>query len=142
MHTTNDRQRARSLSSVPDLQASHNNHEAMSIPPNAVATQSVSHEDNASVNAIALGRFTATSLPSHIWSWNGKLKRKFLFYFFCSNYSHNSTNWIISKHTKINLLSTTTSEKMLNTNEITVCRQMNYQYICLCDDDRSVLLLP
>lgn len=68
MHTTNDRQRARSLSSVPDLQASHNNHEAMSIPPNAVATQSGSHEDN----AIALGRFTATSLPSHIWSWNGK----------------------------------------------------------------------
>lgn len=74
MHTTNDRQRARSLSSVPDLQASHNNHEAMSIPPNAVATQSGSHEDN----AIALGRFTATSLPSHIWSWNGKWH--FLFY--------------------------------------------------------------
>ncbi|KAJ6639578.1 E3 ubiquitin-protein ligase ZNRF1 [Pseudolycoriella hygida] len=77
MHTTNDRQRARSLSSVPDLQASHNNHEAMSIPPNggsssyAVATQSGSHEDNPNVNAIALGRFTATSLPSHIWSWNG-----------------------------------------------------------------------
>lgn len=82
MHTTNDRQRARSLSSVPDLQASHNNHEAMSIPPNAVATQSVSHEDNASVNAIALGRFTATSLPSHIWSWNGKS----VFVFFCFVY--------------------------------------------------------
>lgn len=78
MHTTNDRQRARSLSSVPDLQASHNNHEAMSIPPNAVGTQSGSHEDNASVNAIALGRFTATSLPSHIWSWNGKFSINFL----------------------------------------------------------------
>lgn len=77
MHTTNDRQRARSLSSVPDLQASHNNHEAMSIPPNAVATQSGSHEDN----AIALSRFTATSLPSHIWSWNGKFRLGFSFSF-------------------------------------------------------------
>jgi len=88
MHTTNDRQRARSLSSVPDLQASHNNHEAMSIPPNggsssyAVATQSGSHEDNASVNALALGRvFTATSLPSHIWSWNGKFEFSFCLFF-------------------------------------------------------------
>lgn len=79
MHTTNDRQRARSLSSVPDLQASHNNHEAMSIPANAVATQSGSHEDNG-VNAIALGRFTATSLPSHIWSWNGEYK---IIIFYC-----------------------------------------------------------
>lgn len=109
MHTTNDRQRARSLSSVPDLQASHNNHEAMSIvcrpqllflnqfhattslkinfimqhhAPNAVATQSGSHEDNASVNAIALGRFTATSLPSHIWSWNGKFLIVYFHFFF------------------------------------------------------------
>lgn len=100
----NDRMRARSLSSVPDLQARHlNNHEAISIPSGAGqydeqiagsggggggsgssnAGNSISNIDGNSVaaaasaaataGAIALGRvYTATSLPSHIWSLNGK----------------------------------------------------------------------
>lgn len=89
-----DRQRARSLSSVPDLQGSTNNHDAISIPAtNSGSTgaydpsgqsesgSNLMHEDShsnsnaaaAAAGAIALGRvYTATSLPSHIWSLNGK----------------------------------------------------------------------
>lgn len=115
----NDRQRARSLSSVPDLQAAnnnnnshhhshHGNHASEGIPVQqssaAVAGQMYGEhsimmgaEDGilagdessqavgnaaaaaaaanaaAAAGALALGRvYTATSLPSHIWSLNGK----------------------------------------------------------------------
>lgn len=81
---SNDRQRARSLSSVPDLHASH---ETLSMPTNGASfdvstgaspeTDSSSAEEAASVLGsaaanIALGRvYAAHSLPSHIWSLNG-----------------------------------------------------------------------
>ncbi|XP_023012390.1 E3 ubiquitin-protein ligase ZNRF1 isoform X1 [Leptinotarsa decemlineata] len=86
MDMSNDRQRARSLSSVPDLHASH---EALSLPPTGASfdvstgaspeTDSSSAEEAASVLGlgstaanIALGRvYAAHSLPSHIWSLNG-----------------------------------------------------------------------
>lgn len=79
---SNDRQRARSLSSVPDL---HSSHEAISIPTTGVSfdvsaspeTDSSSTEENpigSNAASIALGRvYAAHSLPSHIWSLNGKL---------------------------------------------------------------------
>ncbi|XP_074032956.1 uncharacterized protein isoform X2 [Leptinotarsa decemlineata] len=85
MDMSNDRQRARSLSSVPDLHASH---EALSLPPTGASfdvstgaspeTDSSSAEEAASVLGlgstaanIALGRvYAAHSLPSHIWSLN------------------------------------------------------------------------
>ncbi|CAO1395260.1 unnamed protein product [Diamesa serratosioi] len=104
-----NRQRARSLSSVPDIQNSHHsNHpstyhsntnaynELMNMPTGNSSvvggsslhyeisstspdTDSNSHDDNnaaamhqAVSNALGLGRvYTATSLPSHIWSLNG-----------------------------------------------------------------------
>lgn len=100
MHVFNDRQRARSLSSVPDLQTA--NHESISIPPNGGGggvgggSAAYHHHDStgqsdagganladdnaataaanaaAAAGALALGRvYTATSLPSHIWSLNG-----------------------------------------------------------------------
>lgn len=85
MDVSNDRQRARSLSSVPDLHASN---EAIPIPATGVSfdvstgaspeTDSSSTEEaaNALGNAaasIALGRvYAAHSLPSHIWSLNGE----------------------------------------------------------------------
>lgn len=105
-----NRQRARSLSSVPDIQNSHHSNHPNTYHPNTNAynelmnmpsgnssvvggsslhyeisstspdTDSNSHDDNnaaamhqAVSNALGLGRvFTATSLPSHIWSLNGK----------------------------------------------------------------------
>lgn len=81
---SNDRQRARSLSSVPDLNSSH---EAIAIPANSASyevstgaspdTDSSSAEEavlpNAANNSISIGRFAAHSLPSHIWHLsNGK----------------------------------------------------------------------
>lgn len=83
---TNDRQRARSLSSVPD--SHHSSHEAIGIP-NTNATNayeisespetesSSSPEDHILVDTTGTlpvtGRvFTAHSLPSHIWSLNGE----------------------------------------------------------------------
>ncbi|XP_018577818.1 E3 ubiquitin-protein ligase ZNRF1-like isoform X1 [Anoplophora glabripennis] len=84
MDMSNDRQRARSLSSVPDLHASH---EAISIPATGASfdvstgaspeTDSSSAEEAGSILGsaaanIALGRvYAAHSLPSHIWSLNG-----------------------------------------------------------------------
>lgn len=74
--TTSDRQRARSLSSVPDLQ--ENNHQdgiAIAFPGSNLQTYDMSvSPDNSSVDDSAnnaLGR-VYTSLPSHIWSLNGK----------------------------------------------------------------------
>lgn len=100
------RQRARSLSAVPDIQSStnhhnhhhpnaysnHSNHQSQAYSndansfPNSGAgahyeisssnEDSNSHDNNpmhAAVNALGLGRvYTATSLPSHIWSINGE----------------------------------------------------------------------
>ncbi|KAG5885214.1 hypothetical protein JTB14_012237 [Gonioctena quinquepunctata] len=86
MDMSNDRQRARSLSSVPDLHASH---ETLSMPATGVSfdvstgaspeSDSSSAEEAASVLGlgstaanIALGRvYAAHSLPAHIWSLNG-----------------------------------------------------------------------
>ncbi|XP_047027230.1 E3 ubiquitin-protein ligase ZNRF1 [Helicoverpa armigera] len=81
IQVSNDRQRARSLSSVPDLHASH---EAIAIPPNSQSyeasaaaspdTDSSSNEEAGPVagTSLALGRvYAAHSLPSHIWSING-----------------------------------------------------------------------
>lgn len=93
--STSDRQRARSLSSVPDLQQGGNGGPGssssvvsqqhhmngtsggMSIPSSAEMTlQQITTDENiaaATAGALALGRvYTATSLPSHIWSLNGK----------------------------------------------------------------------
>ncbi|KAF5278953.1 hypothetical protein FQA39_LY05631 [Lamprigera yunnana] len=76
---SNDRQRARSLSSVPDL---HSSHETISMPPSGVSfdisaspdTDTSSIEEapiGSSAASIALGRvYAAHSLPSHIWSLN------------------------------------------------------------------------
>ncbi|KAK9679135.1 hypothetical protein QE152_g40249 [Popillia japonica] len=92
---TNDRQRARSLSSVPDL---HGSHEAIAIPATGasfdVSTGASPETDSSSTEeadaalgsssteeadaalgsaaaSIALGRvYAAHSLPSHIWSLN------------------------------------------------------------------------
>lgn len=75
--TTSDRQRARSLSSVPDLQQHEGGqHSGISIPPSrGDAIQQGNNDENiaaAAAGALALGRvYTATSLPSHIWSLNG-----------------------------------------------------------------------
>lgn len=83
MEVSNDRQRARSLSSVPDI---HSSHETIAIPATGASfdastaspeTGSSSAEEgggllsSAAAN-IALGRvYAAHSLPSHIWSLNG-----------------------------------------------------------------------
>lgn len=87
VQVSSDRQRARSLSSVPDLHASH---EAIAIPSTGASydvssgaspeTDSSSAEEAGSAlgvgptaASIALGRvYAAHSLPSHIWSLNGK----------------------------------------------------------------------
>lgn len=81
MDLTNDRQRARSLSSVPDL---HSSHEAIAIPATGTSfdvsaspeTDSSSTEEAATAplaGGITLGRvYAAHSLPSHIWSLNGE----------------------------------------------------------------------
>ncbi|KAH0816230.1 hypothetical protein GEV33_006561 [Tenebrio molitor] len=85
MDMSNDRQRARSLSSVPDL---HTSHETIAIPTTGASfdvstgaspeTDSSSAEDTAgtlgtAASSIALGRvYAAHSLPSHIWSLNGE----------------------------------------------------------------------
>lgn len=82
MQVSNDRQRARSLSSVPDL---HSSHEAIAIPANSAsyeASAAASPDTDSSSNeeagpgpgaALALGRvYAAHSLPSHIWSINGE----------------------------------------------------------------------
>ncbi|XP_018336021.1 uncharacterized protein LOC108744653 [Agrilus planipennis] len=80
---SSDRQRARSLSSVPDL---HSSHETLAIPATGSSfdtsagaspeTDSSSAEEAAiglGPTSIALGRvYAAQSLPSHIWSLNGK----------------------------------------------------------------------
>lgn len=78
---SSDRQRARSLSSVPD---SHSSHEAIGIPnSNGAYDISESPETESSPEDhvldsplaanISLGRvYTAHSLPSHIWSLNGE----------------------------------------------------------------------
>lgn len=78
---SSDRQRARSLSSVPD---SHSSHEAIGIPNSNVGaydisespeTDSSSPEDHVMISPltnISLGRvYAAHSLPSHIWPLNG-----------------------------------------------------------------------
>lgn len=81
IQVTSDRQRARSLSSVPDLHASH---EAIAIPANSASfeasaaaspdTDSSSNEEGPTAGtSLALGRvYAAHSLPSHIWSINGQ----------------------------------------------------------------------
>ncbi|KAI5630774.1 E3 ubiquitin-protein ligase znrf2 isoform X2 [Phthorimaea operculella] len=82
IQVASDRQRARSLSSVPDLHASH---EAIAIPANSQSyeasaaaspdTDSSSNEEPGPVpgTSLALGRvYAAHSLPSHIWSLNGE----------------------------------------------------------------------
>lgn len=82
IQVSSDRQRARSLSSVPDLHASH---EAIAIPANSASyeaspaaspdTDSSSNEEVGPVpgTSLALGRvYAAHSLPSHIWSLNGE----------------------------------------------------------------------
>lgn len=85
MMDSTDRQRARSLSSVPDL---HGSHEAIAIPATGASfdvsagaspeTDSSSTEEadaalGSTAASIALGRvYAAHSLPSHIWSLNGK----------------------------------------------------------------------
>lgn len=82
IQVSSDRQRARSLSSVPDLHASH---EAIAIPPNSQSyeasaaaspdTDSSSNEETgpAPGTSLALGRvYAAHSLPSHIWTINGE----------------------------------------------------------------------
>lgn len=82
---SNDRQRARSLSSVPDLHASH---ETIAIPTTGASfdvssgaspeTDSSSTEEagnaiSSTAASIAVGRvYAAHSLPSHIWSLNGE----------------------------------------------------------------------
>ncbi|XP_046992963.1 E3 ubiquitin-protein ligase ZNRF1 isoform X1 [Schistocerca americana] len=80
---SSDRQRARSLSSVPD---SHSSHEAIGIPNASVGaydisespeTDSSSPEDHVLVGPLAanisLGRvYAAHSLPSNIWPLNGQ----------------------------------------------------------------------
>lgn len=85
-----DRQRARSLSSVPDLHASH---ETIPIPATGASfdvsaspeTDSSSTEEaplnlGSTPASIALGRvYAAHSLPSHIWSLNGKCHSHSLF---------------------------------------------------------------
>lgn len=84
-----NRQRARSLSSVPDL---HNSHEAITTtgasfdgasstgasPPETDSSSAEEAGNNtmsaaAATASLALGRvYAAHSLPSHIWSLNGK----------------------------------------------------------------------
>ncbi|CAH0546405.1 unnamed protein product [Brassicogethes aeneus] len=81
MDMSNDRQRARSLSSVPDLHASHeaiNTGATYDVSTGASPeTDSSSAEEagsvlNSAAANIALGRvYAAHSLPSHIWSLNG-----------------------------------------------------------------------
>ncbi|KAI5633300.1 E3 ubiquitin-protein ligase znrf2 isoform X2 [Phthorimaea operculella] len=84
IQVASDRQRARSLSSVPDLHASH---EAIAIPANSQSyeasaaaspdTDSSSNEEPGPVpgTSLALGRvYAAHSLPSHIWSLNDVLR--------------------------------------------------------------------
>lgn len=76
IQVSNDRQRARSLSSVPDLHASH---ETLAIPANSASYEVSASPDTDSSSAeeapgtsVALGRvYAAHSLPSHIWSING-----------------------------------------------------------------------
>lgn len=91
-----DRQRARSLSSVPDL---HGSREAIAIPATGasfdVSTGASPETDSSSTEeadaalgstaaSIALGRvYAAHSLPSHIWSLNGKyISDSALFYLY------------------------------------------------------------
>lgn len=80
MESSDSRQRARSLSSVPDL---HGSHEAIAIPPGNGTEPSPEMDSSSAEEAgnvleaaaanIALGRvYAAHSLPSHIWSLNGK----------------------------------------------------------------------
>lgn len=96
VQVSSDRQRARSLSSVPDLHASH---EAIAIPANSQSydvsagaspeTDSSSAEEAAATPggaSSALGRvYAAHSLPSHIWSLNGMFPST---YSFCLPYLH------------------------------------------------------
>lgn len=92
-----DRQRAHSLSSVPDMQQNNggttasggpsnylaaNNGAVLGFAPNTTTFQQVtvgSESDSiaaATAGALALGRvYAASSLPSHIWSLNGKFNR-------------------------------------------------------------------
>lgn len=95
MDMSNDRQRARSLSSVPDLHASH---ETLSIPATGASfdvstgaspeTDSSSAEEASNILGsaaanIALGRvYAAHSLPSHIWSLNGKSHKAYIHFFY------------------------------------------------------------
>ncbi|KAJ9583988.1 hypothetical protein L9F63_021658, partial [Diploptera punctata] len=88
---SSDRQRARSLSSVPD---SHSSHEAIGIPNSnggaydiseSPETDSSSPEDHVLDSPLAanisLGRvYTAHSLPSHIWSLNGSHRNVMMSY--------------------------------------------------------------
>lgn len=76
-----DRQRARSLSSVPDLQdgAQDGGGIAIAFPgSNVQYDMSVSPDSSSADDSNALGR-VYTSLPSHIqWSLNGKLNNELL----------------------------------------------------------------
>lgn len=74
---SNDRQRARSLSSVPDgHETIQNSNDGTFDISESQETDSSSTEDHAldsPLGNISLGRvYAAHSLPSHIWSWNGK----------------------------------------------------------------------
>lgn len=102
IQVSNDRQRARSLSSVPDLHASH---EAIAIPPNSQSyeasaaaspdTDSSSNEEAGQVagTSLALGRvYAAHSLPSHIWSLNGE-------YIYFQNQNSNYNNKLLIFYT-------------------------------------------
>lgn len=85
VQVSSDRQRARSLSSVPDLHASH---EALAIPSTSYdvssgaspETDSSSTEEAAGPSSanLALGKVYAASLPSHIWSLNSKSQTRAL----------------------------------------------------------------
>lgn len=112
IEVTNDsRQRARSMSSVPDMgpngPASHHHHHHHHQAYSNSSQQPFSHDANAGsgphyeisaanadeggnsddnnpmlqgINALGLGRvYTAASLPSHIWSINGKFPERQIF---------------------------------------------------------------
>lgn len=77
---SSDRQRARSLSSVPDghdsigIQSTVEGAYDISESPETDSSSTEDHGLDSPLAAnLGLGRvYTAHSLPSHIWSWNGK----------------------------------------------------------------------
>lgn len=82
--TSTDRQRARSLSSVPDHENINNTGDSGQIDIENLETESNSTDDRSLDSplgtniglSLGLGRvYTARSLPSHIWSLNGEYRR-------------------------------------------------------------------